>query len=298
MSEIKATQITWHEGTVTREERAAAAQAEGVHALVHRAVRVGQEHPGGGPGTGAHPARARGLRPRRRQRPVRAERGPEDPDGDARLRGGVRPSGSGSASRPPTARRTSAGSARSPSCSPTPGSRADELHQPVPQGPRRRPDDPREEQGRGDPVHRGVREHADRVLRAARPEGPVQAGPGGGRGRARGWASPASTTRTRPPLKPELTIDTGTTTDQGGGGDAVKLPAGAWDSGLTEGAVGAVVAVVRARREPGGRSIRPSGTLSPPSVRTGLLCIWPDPHRRMKINSKQSFSLKFARTSR
>src|SRR6476646_8367745 len=36
--------------------------------------------------------------------------------------------------------------------------------------------DPREEQGRRDSVHRGLHEHADRGVRTARPEGALQAG--------------------------------------------------------------------------------------------------------------------------
>ena len=38
MTEVRATNITWHEGHVTREERGSAAQAEGGDALVHRPV--------------------------------------------------------------------------------------------------------------------------------------------------------------------------------------------------------------------------------------------------------------------
>ena len=121
-SEIKATQITWHEGSVTRRGARQAAQAEGLHALVHRTVRVRQEHPGRRRRAGAHSARPRDLRPRRRQRPFRSERRAEDSDGDRGTTPRRRPSGSDLASQLTIARKTSAESARSPSSSPTPDS--------------------------------------------------------------------------------------------------------------------------------------------------------------------------------
>ena len=84
-SEITAAQITWHEGSVTREERAQLLKQKGCTLWFTGLIGVRQEHAGRGRGAGAHPARARRLRPRRGQHPLRAERRAEDPDGDTRL---------------------------------------------------------------------------------------------------------------------------------------------------------------------------------------------------------------------
>ena len=54
-------------------------------------------------------------------------------------------------------------------------------------------------------VRRGLRRHAARAVRAARPEGPLRQGPG----RRAHRASPASTTPTNRPLSPELRLEPG-----------------------------------------------------------------------------------------
>ena len=56
----------------------------------------------------------------------------------------------------------------------------------------------------GGRVHRGLRRHADRGLRTARPEGPLRAR----RARARSRTSPASTSPYEPPNAPDLHLRT------------------------------------------------------------------------------------------
>ena len=144
-------------------ERAGSRQAlgrdrrAGRHRLAHRAARLGQVDDRRGRGGGAGGGRALRLPARRRQHPPRAVRRPrlrsrfaqrEHPPGRAR-RAAVRRRGRG---------------------------RAGVARVPVPRGPGRGAQAAR---GGRAAVHRGVRGHAGRGVRAPRPQGPVRAGPGG-----------------------------------------------------------------------------------------------------------------------
>ena len=85
--------------------------------------------------------------------------------------------------------------------------RADQLHQPVPQGPRRGPQDSRGKQGRRDPVYRGVREDADRDLRAARSRRASTNRPAPPSRRGKGMGFTGVDDPYEAPTNPEITID-------------------------------------------------------------------------------------------
>jgi|GEM_PF-6351874 len=65
MEIIQPTQIFYHPGAVTREERRAFTPSEWRDALVHRFVRFGQKHISHGPGAGPDPTGSCRLRARR-----------------------------------------------------------------------------------------------------------------------------------------------------------------------------------------------------------------------------------------
>ena len=202
----------------TRARRPRAASDAGRDGVAHRAVGVGQVDGRRRVRAAAGRGRPSGLRARRRQRAPRPQRRP-------RLL------------RRRTAPRTCAASATSPGCSPTPGSspscRSSARTAPTVtdvRGAARR--------GRA-AVRRGVRRHADRAVRAARPEGPLRQGEGRGdhrlhrdRRSVRGAGVTRSSCSRRPTATPaamaaKVLAAAGSCADQaaaaraGGGGGAV-----------------------------------------------------------------------------
>ena len=128
----------------------------GRHDLVHGPVRLGQVDGRDGLRGAAGRRRPPGLRARRRQHPPRPQRRP-------RLLA------------PTTAPRTSAGSATSPAHGRRRRRRPRAARSARTAPTATRPGAPR---GGRPAVRRGVRRHADRAVRAARPQGPLRQGPG------------------------------------------------------------------------------------------------------------------------